>query len=162
MSNKIKIHPTINEFKSHFEHIYTSDDSLETEKIKQLTTDVYIPTLDDLIDSNEIIEALNDRKKGVYDITVPILNKIVVNFLPMIPLLDNCMFHLIHPFKLACSLLFAIPKKGNLRLPINFRGIQMLPTLGVLYDRVLSRRLYRWIGVHSEQTGFRKGKSTLT
>ena len=38
----------------------------------------------------------------------------------------------------------------------------MLPTLGVLYDRVLSRCIDRWIGVHSEQTGFRKGKSTLT
>ena len=37
----------------------------------------------------------------------------------------------------------------------------MLPTLAVLYDRVLSRRLDRWIGVHDEQTGFRKGKSTL-
>ena len=40
--------------------------------------------------------------------------------------------------------------------------IQMLPSLGILYDRVLSRRLGRWIGVHDEQTGFRKGKSTLT
>ena len=38
----------------------------------------------------------------------------------------------------------------------------MLPSLGVLYDRVLSRHLEHWIGVHDEQTGFRKGKSTLT
>ena len=38
----------------------------------------------------------------------------------------------------------------------------MLPTLAVLYDRVISRRLDRWLGVHEEQTGFRKGKSTLT
>ena len=81
---------------------------------------MYIPTLDDLIDSNEIIEDLNDCKKGGYDITLPILNKIVVNFLPMITLLVNCIFHLIYPFKLACLLLFTIPKKGNLRLPINF------------------------------------------
>ena len=38
----------------------------------------------------------------------------------------------------------------------------MLPSLGALYDRVLARRLGRWIGIHDEQTGFRKGKSTLT
>ena len=38
----------------------------------------------------------------------------------------------------------------------------MLPTLAVRYDRVISRRLDRWLGVHEEQTGFRKGKSTLT
>ena len=38
----------------------------------------------------------------------------------------------------------------------------MLPTPGVLYDRILSRLLDRWLDVHDEQTGFRKGKSTLT
>ena len=38
----------------------------------------------------------------------------------------------------------------------------MLPSLVVLYDCVLSLRLERWIGVHDEQVGFRKGKSTLT
>ena len=38
----------------------------------------------------------------------------------------------------------------------------MLPALGVLYDRIIARRLYNWIGVNDEQTGFRKGKSTLT
>ena len=38
----------------------------------------------------------------------------------------------------------------------------MLKTLVVLYDRTLSRRLDRWLNVHDEQTGFRKGKSTVT
>ena len=38
----------------------------------------------------------------------------------------------------------------------------MLPSIGVLYDRILSRRLDKWVDVHDEQTGFQKGKSTLT
>ena len=38
----------------------------------------------------------------------------------------------------------------------------MLPSLGVLYDRVLSKHLDRWMSVHDEQTGFQKGKSTIT
>ena len=38
----------------------------------------------------------------------------------------------------------------------------MLPAIGVLYDRIISKRLERWIDIHDEQTGFQKGKSTLT
>ena len=38
----------------------------------------------------------------------------------------------------------------------------MLPAIGVLYDRVITKRLERWVSIHDEQTGFRKGKSTLT
>ena len=37
----------------------------------------------------------------------------------------------------------------------------MLPS-SVLYDRVLSKHLDRWLSVHDEQTGFQQGKSTIT
>ena len=72
------------------------------------------------------------------------------------------MFYLWYPLELACSLLITIPKKGNLRLPGNYREIQMLPALGVLYDRILSKRLDRWLNMHEEQSGFQKGKATIT
>ena len=138
--SKLNIHPTINELKSHFETIYTAEDQLEIEKINQLSTDVYIPMLDDPIDNKEIHDALNDCKKGGFDFTVPVLEKLVSNSLPLFLMLFNCIFYLYYPLSLACSLLFTIPKKGNLKLPSNFRGIQMLKTLG---DRTLSRRLDR-------------------
>ena len=51
-------------------------------------------------------------------------------------------------------------KTGKMRLPGSYRGIQMLPALGVLYDRILSKRLDR--DVHEEQSRFQKGKSTIT
>ena len=38
----------------------------------------------------------------------------------------------------------------------------MLPAIGVLYDRVITKQLEGWVSIHAEQTGFRKGKSTLT
>ena len=72
------------------------------------------------------------------------------------------MFYISYPLKLACSLLISIPKAGNLNLPKNFRGIQMLPAIGALYDRIISKRLESWIYIHNEQTGFQKGNSTLT
>ena len=37
----------------------------------------------------------------------------------------------------------------------------MLPSLGVLYDRILAARLSKWLNVYDEQSGFQKGKSTL-
>ena len=79
----------------------------------------------------------------------------------VIVLLFNLMFYIRYPMQLACSLLHSIPKSSNLRLPCNFRGIHILPTLGVLYDPVLSERLSKWVKVQDEQSGFRKGKSTL-
>lgn len=42
-------------------------------------------------------------------------------------------------------LLTAIPKKGNISLPKHFRGIQMLPAISVLFDRIISNRLEKWM-----------------
>ena len=71
----------------------------------------------------------------------------------MFMMLLNGIFYLSYPLKLACSLLFAIPKRGNLKVLSNFRGIQMLSTNGILYDRILTKRINRWLNVNDEQTG---------
>ena len=154
-----KIHPTINELKEHFEDIYTDEDN-SLKNIDDLVSDVYIPVLDDPITSSEVHDSMKKCKKGGYDFPIASTKKFVQVFMPIILLLMNTIFYGYYPIKLAYSLLFSIPKKGNLRLPKNFRGIQMLPTLGVLYDRILYGRLMKWLNIHDEQTGFQKGKST--
>ena len=58
-------------------------------------------------------------------------------------------------------LLSVIPKKGNLQLPKNYRGIQMLRALGSLHDHIISKRLYRWMHVEAEQSAFQNGKSAI-
>ena len=63
-NNKMNIHPTINELKNDFEDIYTAEDPLE---IEDLSRNVYIPALDDPIDSKGVEEALNDYKKVGYN-----------------------------------------------------------------------------------------------
>ena len=135
------MHPTITELNAHFQNIYTAEDPSETAKIEELSSDVYVPALVDPIDSKEEKEALNDCKKGGYDISLPVLQKTVCNLLPLITLLHNCIFYIHYPLKLACSMLFTIPIKGNLKLLYNFRGIQMLTSIGVLYDRILTKGL---------------------
>ena len=82
---------------------------------------------------------------------------------PLFLMLLNIMFFVCSPVKLAVSLLNAIPKSGNLSLPTNYRGIQMLPALGVLFDRIINKRLEAWLIklIHDVQTGFQKGKATI-
>ena len=102
-------------------------------------------------------------KKGGFDHRIDYF-KIIVNLMsPLFLMLLNIMFFICYPARLAISLLNAIPKKGNLSLAINFRGIQMLPALGVLYDRIINKRLESWLKqiIHAVQSGFQKGKSTL-
>ena len=80
---------------------------------------------------------------------------------PILLLLFNIMFYVEYPVSLAKSLLVALPKKGNLLLAVNYRGIQMLAALGALFDRIIANRLHRWAGVNHEQSAFQKGKSTI-
>ena len=37
----------------------------------------------------------------------------------------------------------------------------MLRALGSLYDRIIAKRLYRWMHVEAEQSAFQKGKSAI-
>ena len=71
------------------------------------------------------------------------------------------MFFVKYPMSLAFSLLLLIPKSGNLKLPKNYRGIQMLKSLACLYDRVIANRLKNWLSFNVNQTAFQRGKSTL-
>ena len=163
MVNKpLTTQPPISCMKDHFEELYTPEDPLELVKIQDLYTNVNIPILDNPITEAELIDTMKDCKKGGYDYCLPVLNILTKHLLPVILLLFNMIFYTTYPVNLACSLLITIPKTGNLKLPKNFRGIQMLPALGVLYDRIITKRLEKWIYVHDEQTGFQKGKSTIT
>ena len=90
-----------------------------------------------------------------------ILTLLVTFFSLMLTNLLNIWFYVKYPASLACSLLSLIPKKGNLKLPKNFRGIQMMKSLACLYDRVIANRLKLWLRFHDDQTAFQQWKSTL-
>ena len=160
-SSKPLKHPMLDDLANHYQTLYSREDPEEPLHISNLTSDIYIPVLDDPISQSDIKDAMKTMKKGGYDYKLPILTLLTTIFLPMIIIIMNFMFYLHYPISLACSLLVALPKKGNLLLPKNYRGIQMLPAIGALYDRIIANRLQKWIGVESEQTAFQKGKSTL-
>ena len=145
-----------------FEDLYKLDGN-EHDKIAELKTDVYDPLLDDPITKKEMDDAMNKMKNGGFDHRIDIFRVMVKVLSPLMLLILNILFFVTYPANLAVSLLTAIPKKGDLSLATNYRGIQMLRALAVLYDRVIANRLTSWMTtrIHDIQSAFQKGKSVL-
>ena len=127
----------------------------------EIETDIEVPTLDIPISEDEVKTAFKSMKKSGFDFGLPLLSILVMYFTAMQANMMNAVFIIKYPVSLAYSLLSLIPKKGNLMLPKNFRGIQMMKTLACLYDRIITIRLKPWLKFHIDQTAFQKGKSTL-
>ena len=153
--------PATEDLAVYFEDLYRSPDSEELTKMEQLESNTYIPVLDNPISLSELEDAAKEMKKGGYDYGINSVFSFVKILSPLLLILLNMMFYVQYPIRLAISLLAAIPKKGNSMLPHNFRGIQMLPALGAIYDRIITRRLSVWIGVSDVQSAFQKLRSTL-
>ena len=154
-------HPDILDLANHFETLYQPLPDEEVEELSKLTSNVYISANDDIISEHELKIADASMKKGGWDYSLPVL-KLLMRCIPTcILLLLNAIFFVSYPLKLALPMSYAIPKKGNLMLPMNYRGIQVQPLLGLLYDRILANRLIMWAKINYEQTAFQKNKSTL-
>ena len=96
-----------------------------------------------------------------YDYSLAVLMLLMSGFSPILLILFNIVFYVAYPMNFEISLLSAIPKKGNLKLLTNYRGIHMQNLLSLLYDRIIATRLIAWAKIHPEQSAFQKGKSTL-
>ena len=61
------------------------------------------------------------------------------------------------------SQIIPIPKKGDLTLPTNYRGISLLPIAAKIYNKLLLNRIRSEIEpiLRKNQNGFRPGRSTL-
>ena len=153
--------PSMEEFETFFEDLYKCPNQRELIEIMEIKSDVSIPVLDQPISIEEINVACKDMKKSGYDFQLPVLYILVTQFSLILVSLMNMIFYVKYPMSLACSLLSLIPKTGNLMLPKNYRGIQMLKTLACLYDRIITNRLKLWLPINSDQTAFQKCKSTL-
>ena len=57
-----------------------------------------------------------------------------------------------------------IPKKGDLTLPLNYRGISLIPIAAKIYNKLLLNRLVPAVDplLCNNQNGFRGGRSTIT
>ena len=57
-----------------------------------------------------------------------------------------------------------IPKKGDLPLPLNYRGISLIPIAAKIYNKLLLNRLVPAVDplLRNNQNGFRRGRSTIS
>ena len=145
----------------YFERLYQPIDINERREMEQLQSATYIPANDDPITSEEIHFAASKMKKGGYDYSLDVLKLLMSCLSPLLLILFNLVFYVSYPLKFGLSVLSTIPKKGNLKLLSNYRGIHMQNLLSLVYDRILANRLILWARIHPEQTAFQKEKSTL-
>ena len=162
MAKKQIEQPLIEDLSTHFEDLYSLTNKDELIDMSNLESNVYIPLLDDPITAYDINAARKSMKKAGYDFALSTLDIVLKVLSPVLLMLLNIMFYVSYPASLATSLLTAIPKKGNLKFFRNYSGIQMQPTLGVLFDRILANRLSNWVGVQADIVGNRKSHASST
>ena len=136
--------PVIEDLAVHFQSLYQNERN-EAKAIENLQTDQYVPYLDNPISNEEIKKALDNLKNGGFDHKLEYFKILFSTLSPLLLIIMNIFFYITFPVKLALSLLTAIPKKGNLSLPKNYRGIQMLKSMAALYDRIITNCLEQWI-----------------
>ena len=152
-------HPPVEELSEHFSTLY---EPIENDgDIDSLKCDTLLPETDMRIDETELKTACDQVKKGGYDFSAIGLLLLLGTVGAVLLFLMNMMLFSGFPSRLRTSLLTALPKSGNLRLSDNYRGIQMLPLLAVVFDRILCNRLIKWAKINFEQTAFQKGKGTI-
>ena len=84
------------------------------------------------------------------------------------PLLKVCNFcpfeHKRCPSFWRKSQIIPAPKKGDLSLVTNYRGISLIPIAAKIYNKLILNRLLPYIDplLRNDQNGFRAGRSTLS
>ena len=65
------------------------------------------------------------------------------------------------PTQMTSSLIIALPKKGNLQLMCNFRGISLTSILAKVFNRIILNRIQDPVDklLRNNQAGFRRGRS---
>ena len=102
-----------------------------------------------------------------------------IDEIPVEVLKNDCTIDILHRLFSVCfsmgiipddwnySIISPIPKSstGDIRNPLNYRGISLAPACYKLYCGVLNVRLETWVTenniLHDEQNGFRKSRSTI-
>ena len=113
-----------------------------------------------LLEVNDLINILDPSKSvGPNSIPIKFLRIIGYSVSPLLVLLVNQSFQSgIFPDKLKLAKVISLFKKGNTELPANYRPISILPIFSKIFEKLMYRRLYRFLEIHeslySLQFGF--------
>ena len=117
------------------------------------------------LEVNDLINILNPSKSvGPNSIPIKLLKIIGHSVSPLLALLVNQSFQSgIFPDKLKIAKVISLFKKGNAELPSNYRPISLLSIFSKIFEKLMYRRLYRFLEIHnilySLQFGFQENHS---
>ena len=126
-----------------------------------LDIDTSLFSLDEL---RSLTKQLNPTKAFGPDYISPIIWKSEVFETILLNLCNFCFTHNICPSVWRCSQIIPVPKKGDLSLPTNYRGISLMPIAAKLYNKLILNRLIPFIDplLRDNQNGFRSGRTTIS
>ena len=117
------------------------------------------------IEVNDLINILNPCKSvRPNSLPIKLLKIIGPSVSPILALLVNQSFQTgIFPDKLKIAKVISLFKKGNPELPSNYRPISLLSIFSKIFEKLMYRRLYRFLEIHdvffSLQFGFQENHS---
>ena len=157
------IGPSDEQFKEFFDQALNSD---ELTSLDQITSNTYVPVLDDPISEYEVREQIAnlkiDKAAGTDGIPPGVIKILPPTWIMFITVLLNKLFlSSIYPQSWAIAKLFTIFKKGDKNLPSNYRGITIINCLAKLFDMILCKRLQLWFQPYREQAGSQRGRGCL-
>ena len=126
-----------------------------------LDIDTSLFSLDEL---RSVTKQLNPTKAFGPDYISPIIWKSEVFETILLNLCNFCFTHNICPSVWRCSQIIPVPKKGDLSLPTNYRGISLMPIAAKLYNKLILNRLIPFIDplLRDNQNGFSSGRTTIS
>ena len=137
---------------------------MESLDLNDVTTDVYMPVLDDPIDTVEVSEVIEKNLKsnkgcGPDGVAPGIFKLLPAQWLLYITMLLNAVFHTHYPESWRMSKLVVLFKKGLHSQCDNYRGLSLMNSLAKIYDYVLTNRLANWFKPDREQAGAQPKRS---
>ena len=118
-----------------------------------------------LMEVNNLISILNPSKSvSPNNIPIKLLKIIGSSVSQFLALLVNQSFQSgIFPDKLKIAKVISLFKRGNPEIPSNYRPISLLPIFSKIFEKLMYRRLYRFLEIHkvlySLQFGFQENHS---
>ena len=140
----------------------TSDHDLpkmEIAKDLNIKTDPF--NLDEL---QQVINSLSNNKSPGLDFIPTIIWKDPIFHGLLLKICNYAYENLVPPSSWLKGGIVPVPKKGDLTIPTNYRGITLLPIAAKIYNKLLLNRIVPEVDplLRKNQNGFRRGRSTLS
>ena len=120
-----------------------------------------------ITDVSDIIRNLKTNACGVDGVSLTMLNYCCPYIEPYITHIINCCLELGHfPDLWKEALIIPLPKSNDVKCMTDLRPISILPILSKILEKIVHKQLFEFVNenniLYENQSGFRKGHSTIT